>query len=114
MSPEKQRIAIAKLCGIEAGVFAPGSFNSDPDDIGPTFGSSVLGYWCGGKLVPIPDYLNDLNAIHNAERRLLGEYIFELYTDLLSVMCGSYHNAVRATAAQRAEAILRVMKLWEE
>ena len=60
----------------------------------------------------IPDYLNDLNAMHKAEKQLEAEdnhaygcYCFELYE--------KYGNTVSLTAAQRAEAFLKTLNLWK-
>ena len=60
-----------------------------------------------------PDYLNDLNAMHEAEETLMhddphgyGCYSCDLYEQ--------YGNTVHLTAAQRAEAFLRTIGKWEE
>jgi dissimilatory sulfite reductase (desulfoviridin) alpha/beta subunit len=106
MTPEKQRIAIAEACG----------FNCDPLEA-MDWGSR--GQWCikpndqkrelVSKIMSIPDYLNDLNAMHDAEKMLTNEqrgiYCMRLST-LLYGHC--------TTAAQRAEALLRTIGKWEE
>jgi len=58
-----------------------------------------------------PDYLNDLNAMHDAEKRLEAEdnhaygcYCSDLYEE--------HGNTVSLTAAQRAEAFLRTVGKW--
>lgn len=61
------------------------------------------------------DYLNDLNAMHEAEKVLTQQqrtaYIFRLQT----MMGGqSFGENYFATATQRAEAFLRVTGLWQE
>jgi hypothetical protein len=57
----------------------------------------------------VPDYLSDLNAMHEAEKVLTLEqksvYCLEL-NKLIYGMC--------ATAAQRAEAFLKTLGLWED
>ncbi len=53
-------------------------------------------------------YFNDLNAMHEAEKVLIGEQEAE-YADSL---CGN--GSVFATAAQRAEAFLRTLNLWTD
>jgi hypothetical protein len=71
----------------------------------------------------LPDYCNDLNAMHEAEMTLplvpLGRgrkhwdnsrAEFRSYLRLISDYCGSIH----ATARQRAEAFLRTIGKWEE
>lgn len=86
MTPEAQRIAIATHC-----------------------------LYCGGSYeLVIPDYLNDLNAMHEAEETLtttqLREYNCEIYRVLSRDYCiYEFH----ATAPQRAEAFLRTLNLWD-
>lgn len=69
---------------------------------------------CSG---PDSDYLNDLNAIHDAERRciyvddetdsdLIGDYLENL------VVCADTGRSQSATAAQRLEALLKTLNLW--
>ena len=99
MSPEAQRIAIAESVGIRLhdGDHAPSNY---------TFVSDL------------PDYLNDLNAMHTAEKMLteaqFGDYYFEnlkiakgisRYTINRSMVC--------ATSKQRAEAYLKTIGKWE-
>lgn len=81
----------------------------------------------------LPDYLNDLNAMAEAEKSLKGKKISnggkadEVYFGywLPHVCCcvedeyntdSKYYelNHVRATATQRAEAFLRTLNLWTE
>jgi len=57
-----------------------------------------------------PDYLNDLNAMHEAEGFLCGED-WARYFDSIRI-CGAACG-VRATAAQRAEVFLRTLNLWK-
>lgn len=59
----------------------------------------------------VPDYYNDLNAMHSAENTLLkndnhahGCYCLYLFERVDNCMC--------ATARQRAEAFLRVLGKW--
>jgi hypothetical protein len=67
----------------------------------------------------LPDYLNDLNAMHEAEKVLSrGEGYhqkggFGLYKTALAEVCDEQHP-IDATAAQRAEAFLRTIGKWEE
>jgi len=105
MSPEAQRIAIAEACGLSPR---------------KSWGGVIidrLGY-------SIPDYLNDLNAMHDAIMSLdLGwrvefKYKLELVvTPILNEMLGrcvpSTDALINATAAQRAEAFLRTLGKWE-
>lgn len=111
MSPEQQRIAIAEACGLK----------QHEEQIEHTDGyqwTETRHFWVcpKGKRVTVPDYLTDLNAMHEAEKVLTREqadaYIFELHE-----LIGHNHierYAVSATAAQRAEAFLRTLNLWKE
>lgn len=69
-----------------------------------------------GRYEPIPDYANDLNAMHEAEKLLKHDVEnawlkggYSLYVQLLP-----YGNEISATARQRAEAFLRTLGKWEE
>lgn len=112
MSPEAQRIAIAEACGWK-GWYCPKcncevppvqvtyhEYHSDPEDR------------CGSKVESAPDYLNDLNAMHDAEKVLDSDDGRE-YREILQDMCGVYEYH-KATASQRAEAFLRTIGKWEE
>ncbi len=63
----------------------------------------------------VPDYVGDLNAVHEAEKALTRgqktQYIYHLQT-----LCGGqqFGDNYFATAAQRAEALLRCLNLWKE
>lgn len=63
----------------------------------------------------IPDYLNDLNAMHEAEK-VLTEDQFKWYTHWLEKLMPNtgYRSLLCAPASRRAEAFLRVMGKWEE
>jgi hypothetical protein len=96
MKPELQRIRIAKACGFDESHWL---------ELG---GGIVLG--TSGSL---PDYPNDLNAMHEAEVVIIksGYTAIRTYEDLLQKQIA---NIIFATAAQRAEAFLRTLNLWEE
>lgn len=63
-----------------------------------------------------PDYLNDLNAVHELEKKLTeqqgGDYDMHLWLIIKrdKTRPASWH----ATAAQRCEALLRTNDLWKE
>lgn len=67
----------------------------------------------------VPDYLNDLNAMHEAEKRLSSHQRY-LYIKRLGfndgpqarVWNGGMHG-YDSTAAQRAEAFLKTLNLWK-
>lgn len=97
LTDDQKRIKIAEACGwteiaLPWGI-PPG--NPEHDSRNPLF--------------HVPDYLNDLNAMHEAES-LLGEHqVTEYVTHLRGML---YHRSwlgcfgVHATAAQRADAFL--------
>jgi len=136
MKPEEQRIAIAEACGWK------------PDDDGD--GTGWKGSWIhqrligmkptfrGGKVVSylieqtVPDYLNDLNAMHEAEKVLSTEaqqfnfanILYDLtqgfkpdevqdwLPDFWEVSRSNVFAHIHATATQRAEAFLRTLNLY--
>jgi hypothetical protein len=69
--------------------------------------------------VLLPDYLNDLNAMAEAESALfeLNADNFGIYWRKLQQICARSPPGTpifRATAAQRAEAFLRLLNLWTD
>lgn len=120
MKAEAQRIAIAQACGWR--------YHNDGDYVWLILpnGSKRLGhgdrahkeYWeCD--IESLPDYLNDLNAMHAAEGVLSEDQwrSWEHVAATLSFPRGSTPLAIwiaRMTAAQRAEAFLRTLNLWTE
>jgi len=119
MTDDQIRIAIAESCGwrLVEGYYKDGSVAGKswvrPDGIG----------------MPLPDYPNDLNAMHEAEAALKPE-LFTIYDDRLGAAvygdCGlilpstgdPYKKLNRwkfhATARQRAEAYLKTIGKWIE
>jgi len=101
MTPEQQRIAIAKSVGW-TGIYY----------------NHVHGGWMGTRPKEdrdsyyLLDYLNDLNAIHNVEKKLKGMQWLN-YVDSLLDVCGCETPTITATAAQRAESYLRTIGKWE-
>jgi hypothetical protein len=66
---------------------------------------------------PLPDYFNDLNAVHELEKVLTekGVNAWWEYVDHISRLNPTpfgRETAVHATAAQRAEAIGLTLNLW--
>ena len=101
MTPEQQRIAIAEACGWTVHpknkwvVIPPNS----PHSVQP--------------LYTLPDYLNDLNAMHEAEKVLKGG-MRSKYDAELTLICSRDYNFIwESTASQRAEAFLRTIGKWE-
>jgi hypothetical protein len=75
----------------------------------------------------IPDYLNDLNAMHEAEKVLNYRQLERMHMELATISNRDQHGANHphrkhtahdfmwhATSSQRAEAFLRTIGKWEE
>ena len=94
MTEEAQRIAIAESVGIRLhdGDHAPSNYMFVTD---------------------LPDYLNDLNAMHEAEMLLSEDPIFRNYEAMLDKVVPMSERWIFATARQRAEAYLRTIGKWE-
>ena len=67
--------------------------------------------WYSAHKKHIPNYCNDLNAMHEAEDELSGNQ-YMVYANILGAVEGSLFG-IRATARQRAEAFLRTLEKWE-
>lgn len=117
MSPEKQRIAIAKACGFQK--------TPEVDDSWfKIFGDQHFYF----NFKDLPNYLKDLNAMHEAEKSLKGSKDDEhsevsAYGESLIFVCGFetkdgpdvyQMDLIMTTAAQRAEAFLKTLNLWTE
>ncbi len=107
MTPEAQRIAIAEACGWR---LLSNNRWTQPNG-------------CYGD---VPDYLNDLNAMHEAEKVLTTEQLTS-YLNWLDITCGGElelsamvegpeyaFGLLHATAAQRAEAFLRTLNKYTD
>jgi len=104
MTPEQQRIAIAEACGWTLDLKSA---------------IRVDGYriekWGKRPHEALPDYLNDLNAMHEAEKSLwkrndwsVCKYQETLQTQAMATASWPWHS----TASQRAEAFLRTIDKW--
>jgi hypothetical protein len=100
MTPKAQRIAIAEA--------SQGRIE---------FFEGVWYYWSGTTRFQCQDNdpLNDLNAMHEAEKNLTDRqwvvYIAKLHDD---VAIYPTKKAVASTAPQRAEAFLKTLNLWTD
>ena len=118
MTPEKQRIAIAEACGwteIEPCTCC--------DEVSRGYTPRP-----GTHKKHLPDYLNDLNAMHEVEKVLWDTgKAMEFTNQIVGIVCsargfrrdkGTSDDHLmclsHATAAQRAEAFLRTIGKWEE
>lgn len=114
MNAEQQRIAIAEACGfVRTDEWVIGWKRPNPE-------------WPDGYYpCALPDYLNDLNAMHEAEGAL-SEVKRGYYNAELSKLATGrnlsaavkepefIYNLLHATAAQRAEAFLRALGKWSD
>ena len=109
MNEELQRIKIAEACGWT-------DFSRAKHEGAIQYGRKPLSYSDSWE---VPDYLNDLNAMHEAER-VLNRNQQNTYINILDGMpdykCPVHHDFqwCCSTAAQRAEAFLKTFGLWEE
>lgn len=109
MDKIKQRIAIAEACGWQK----PGTWgHSLPES------KTLWGCEYGGIAENPPDYLDDLNAMHQAERILTDEqrkiYTAYLHPKQLHHYLEADFLVAHSTAAQRAEAFLKTIGKWEK
>ena len=97
MTPQQQRIAIAKACG---------------------WTTKHKGLWVESSqtYAALPDYLNDLNACHEMEKVLTKEQHID-HMEWLGMCSDDYGQKVwayvHATAAQRSKAFLQTLGLWQ-
>ncbi len=112
MTDEQINQRIAEACGWRDLVIEGGS-------------GFYKGFDNGAELRPgLPDYVNDLNAMHEAEK-VLDYQQAEDFGDMMYNLCADENSeqdnpfpwrfaVIHATARQRAEAFLRTLDKWEE
>ena len=136
MTPAKQRIAIAEACGwtfekkarcnmlskepawhlispegkMKCGIEIWHETHYGTESNYEPFEGELVNYL---NISDVPDYLNDLNACHEAEKVLTDEQT-SAYITTLCLEVQPEPMLHHATAPQRCEAFLRVMGLWEE
>lgn len=127
MSPEKQRIAIAEACGWEN----VHRFDRWREGGPVTYrDGDLIGDFGGRRLRHLPNYLRDLNAMHEAEKTLPDDPRYSKRNYYASILGSLTRNdngrgweplsnddcfpILHATAPQRAEAFLRALNLWED
>jgi len=110
VTPEAQRIAIAEACGKHhyLGILEAGAR------------CTKCGELINDNVHKVGDYLFDLNAIHEAEK-VLDEKQQAIFVKHLENIVSRDPDAhlwswalLHATAAQRAEALLRTLNLWDD
>lgn len=108
MTPEAQRIAIAESVGWRFEKAKNGVMSFPPNKDG----------WVEFHY-HVPDYLNDLNAMHEVEKQLMTErlHLRKTYRSLLIDVCADSPETFdiywMSNAAQRAEAYLKTLSLWK-
>lgn len=106
MTPDQQRITIATACGW-TDIRRQRLYAGDQD----LWGTKLKG--AEKHRNRLPDYLADLNAMHEAEKALT-DMQQGYYWDHLKDMTDEGFGQLHATAPQRAEAFLRTLGLWQE
>lgn len=119
MTPEQQRLAIAEW--VFENLEFEGYDDKEPKD------PNRAAWFCKGSGdfgKSLPDFLNDLNAMHDAEGKLRDEQVnaFESYLNAaISKDCRVCDFSLyasdklwNATAKHRAEALLRTIGKWVE
>lgn len=105
MSPEAQRVAIAEACGwtLDKKAIANGFPRRAAWRKAGTLGVSEL-----------PDYINDLNAMHEAAMWLKKTNTSKYAKCLFQLRKLAHPESEDATAPQRAEAFLKTLNLWSD
>ena len=62
----------------------------------------------------IPNYFSDLNAMHEAEKILTAQQRRSYVSYIFNLPASECESNTFATAAQRAEAFLKTISLWEK
>jgi len=109
MTDEQINIKIAELCGWGF----KQRFLGEPYSTAPKEMTAKLdpAHW-NRNLYELPNYTADLNAMHEAEKRLTDIDDRLLYDKALAETTSGF--TYHATARHRAEAFLRVLGQWEE
>lgn len=142
MTPEQQRIAIARECGIKPQRMWRYWYNSERTHGSVCFRTKEqaahqrhvdISNGCYGWDTSIsapeeydewgdaPDYLNDLNACHEMEQAMDREqaaayhdFLRESTPSCATMKCWADRWTYHANAAQRCEAFLRAKNLWKD
>ncbi len=105
MNTEQQRITIAEACGfINVRMWSESCIAS--------MGVSDEGKYWGS--LGVPDYLNDLNAMHEAEKTLNDDELFRMSRFLQHITRSTLIGVavMTASAPKRAEAFLKTIDKW--
>lgn len=120
MTEEEQQMAIAEFCGWRE-AFPRGK---DPHPETKRGGILLPYHWVNerthARVMDLPDYLHDLNAMHEAEERLSDSQLDDYRFHLMQItqrhprwsITVDIALAIKADASQRAEALLRTIGKW--
>jgi hypothetical protein len=122
MNKHKQRMKIAEVCGWkDIRKCGKKSLKPHPEgaELRGTLDAPSANY--PKEYSRLPDYLNDLNAMHEAEKVLTAKQSSAYWCILQSIgkpwpekgKGAIFWQSTHATAAQRAEALLKTLNLWE-
>jgi len=129
MTKEQINNAIAEAQGFRERGGGPFGIYYDKEDddrywVSPEYIEGFKPPWTdfdGAAYYPLPDYCNDLNAMHEVEKsitdpRKMLDYFNHLarYNDPDAQSLQDSFNIITATAAQRAEAYLRTIGKWKD
>jgi hypothetical protein len=118
MTRDEQRIAIAEACGTRLVLADDGWWDAQS-----THAFHRLGTTRDKAIDSLPNFLADLNAMHEAEKVLTDDQQLHYITYLLGrkgtdgmwdLSWDAAYHCTHATASQRAEALLRTLGLWKE
>jgi hypothetical protein len=105
MKEDKQKIAIAEACGWTVNV-AGKTVYSPSGVFNRTLFAEVS--------MILPDYPNDLNAMHEAVMTLSNRQLDDLHTWISDTMTGTDKYMWLLTPQQYAEAFLRTIGKWDD
>lgn len=113
LSDEARRVKVAELCGWKKSDSIY-SFEIGVNQHG--FWKKPIYFWLnpkGEQCLGLPEYLTDLNAMHEAEELIYGDERWRTYEGWLWDTTNSIEGGgdlIHATAAQRAEALALTME----
>jgi hypothetical protein len=118
MTNEQINIAIAEACGYEwrVGIYGNcrGLFHPDDNYLKEQPCLDILLPISGDCAYRVPDYCNDLNAMHEAEKTLSHKQRMTYCKKLFDLPTSELESNTFATSLQRAEAFLKTIGKWED
>jgi hypothetical protein len=114
MTPDAQRIAIAEACGFRD--VKHDEWEVVDIDAREVARCEALRGTLNGERERVPDYLHDLNAMHDAEELLNSDQRCDYWSLLDDIVGRPDHlfRLVHATAPERADAFLKTIGRWED